>query len=283
MRICDYGCGREAKYLITLKSGIEKWCCEESFKSCPEVRRKVSNSRKGMKFSVKTRKKMSIAKIGKKSSEETKNKLRKSVKEAMNRPDIKEKTLLKRSISTYKKKYPLFAKVEQMRYNPNKPGEKEIQVHCKNHNCPNSKEQGGWFTPTYIQLYERIRQLEHPEGNQAAYFYCSEECKEECPLFNKRVSQLIKDDKIKAGIIPKEYYTNEELKVCREEVFKRDNNECLYCGGKSEHMHHIRPQKLEPFFSLDPDYCISVCLECHYKYGHKDECSTGQLAQKVCT
>jgi len=27
-----------------------------------------------------------------------------------------------------------------MRYNPDKPGEEEIQVHCKNHLCKNSKK-----------------------------------------------------------------------------------------------------------------------------------------------
>ncbi len=86
------------------------------------------------------------------------------------------------------------------------------------------------------------------------------------------VTQLIKEDQIKAGII-KEYNT------CKEEVFKRDDGLCVYCGVKVE---HIRPQKLEPFFSLDPDYCISVCSKCHYKYGHKDECSTGNLAQIIC-
>ena len=36
MKVCDYGCGQEAKY--QLKSG--KWCCSESYKKCPEMIRK---------------------------------------------------------------------------------------------------------------------------------------------------------------------------------------------------------------------------------------------------
>ena len=174
-------------------------------------------------------------------------------------------------------KYPFFSKVEEIREHPET---KEIQVHCKNHNCKNSKKNGGWFTPTYNQLYNRISYIE--SGNDSCNFYCCEECKQVCPLYRRSARSLIKQDQIRAGQIPESYYTTEEYQTCREEVFKRDNNECLYCGGKAEHMHHIKPQKLEPFFSLDPDYCISVCSKCHYKYGHKDECSTGNLAQKVC-
>jgi len=62
-------------------------------------------------------------------------------------------------------------------------------------------------------------------------------------------------------------------------------NICEYgCGKEATDVHHIRPQKLEPFFSLDPDYGLACCEECHYKYGHKtgSECSTGNLAQIAC-
>jgi len=86
----------------------------------------------------------------------------------------------KRTIEKIKRKYPIFYKEEEMRYNPDKPGEKEIQIHCKNHNCPNSKEQGGWFTPTNRQIEAKIAGLD----DNLSYFYCSEKCKDECELFN---------------------------------------------------------------------------------------------------
>jgi hypothetical protein len=44
-KICDFGCGREAKFV--LKMG--KSCCCESSNSCPEMRRKNSESLKGKK------------------------------------------------------------------------------------------------------------------------------------------------------------------------------------------------------------------------------------------
>jgi len=202
---------------------------------------------------------------GKKLSNEHKKNIRKS-KLGKNNPNYM-------TISKILERYPLFSKIEKMRYNPDKPGKKEIQVHCKNHNCPNSKEQNGWFTPTKSQFFERIRQVEHPEGNGGSYFYCCEECKIECPLY-----KLQGDPNNK----PVKNYTNEEYRIWRSEVLKRNEYICEYCLGIATHAHHSRPQKLEPFFTLDPDFGIACCEKCHYKYGHKDECSTGNLANKIC-
>lgn len=117
------------------------------------------------------------------------------------RSGITPKREYRKGISYYIKTYPTFSKIEEMRYNPITLDEKEIQVHCKNHNCPNSKEQGGWFTPTYQQLYERIRQIEHELGTDGSYLYCSDECKQICPLFGKTTNQLIKEDQIRIGNI----------------------------------------------------------------------------------
>jgi 5-methylcytosine-specific restriction enzyme A len=190
--------------------------------------------------------------------------------------EIKKKLSIvkKLSIDEIKEKYPLFSRIEELRYNPDKPGEKEIQVHCKNHLCPNSKEQGGWFTPTNNQITHRINTIENPKGFGESNFYCSEECKK-CPLFNLRSDPLKETEKT---------YTQEEYQQFKEFVLKRDNYECQYCGEKATEIHHERPQKLEPFFALDPDLAWSCCKKCHYKYGHKTEteCSTGNLASKIC-
>lgn len=179
----------------------------------------------------------------------------------------------KLTIELINKKYPLFSKIEEMRYNPDKPDEKEIQVHCKNHNCHNSKEQGGWFTPTGSQFSGRIYALEKDNGNDGTYLYCSDECKEICPLYglNPNYELNFKTEKC---------YTDTEYYICRDEVFKRSDYKCEYCGGRAEHMHHIIPQKVNGFFSLDPDYCVACCVSCHYRFGHKDKCSTGKLANR---
>ena len=172
--------------------------------------------------------------------------------------------------------HPFFFRIEEMRYNPENRDKKEIQVHCKNHNCPNSKEQGGWFTPIYSQLYERIRQIESEDGQGGCYFYCSDKCKESCVLYNLK-SDPFKDTSM--------LYTYEEYNTWKTQVLKQDNYECQKCGSKENlHCHHIIPIKIEPMFSLDPDNGIVLCEKCHYKYGHKTgtECSTGNLAAKQC-
>jgi hypothetical protein len=305
--LCDYGCGQKATHQF--KNG--KWCCSKFVTQCPQIvkqnteaNRNIWKNPKSMFNSEKYRKKLSKACKGKLPWNKNKSKnndtrilnqsnslkctwndknsflnsreYRNNLRLAQNKIDVKYKKSIgrKNSIKILKIKYPFFSRIEEMRYNPDKPGEKEIQVHCKNHLCPNSKEQGGWFTPTYSQLYERIRQLENNSGNDGSYFYCSDECKNECPLYGLQVD-LFKETSEKL-------YTQSEYQQFRQYVLERDNYKCQYCGQEAEHVHHERPQKLEPFFALDPDLAWSVCKKCHYKYGHKDECSTGNLANMVC-
>ncbi|MCF8019863.1 MAG: hypothetical protein K9L62_10730 [Vallitaleaceae bacterium] len=285
-----------------------------SYKHSEETKRKISESLKGKKLSIETRIKKSLALKGKtyidlhgeEKAKERKIKLSESLK-GKNNPmygkkmteisikkisifnkgkKVSEKTRKKISeklkgivpynkftLQQITKKYPFFSKIEEMRYNPLKPGKKEIQVHCKNHNCPNSKEQGGWFTPSSIQLYERIRAVEKPYGMIENNFYCCEDCKNKCPIYNLRADPFKKLDI---------NYTLIEHQQFREHVLNRDKNKCQYCGEKAEHVHHERPQKLEPFYALDPDFAWSCCKKCHYEKGHKDECSTGKLAKVIC-
>ena len=314
--ICDYGCGQEATHQF--KNG--KWCCSKNVSQCNEVKRKLSKFNTGKQHTERTKIKMSKSQLGRFVSEKTKRKLSKSLQghkvseetrkkislsnkgksvwnigipcnketkkkisesnsgKMRNKKQINQmKTSSKLSIDQIKKRYQTFSKIEEMRYKPGYEKEKEIQVHCKNHLCPNSKEQGGWFTPTGIQLTERIRNIERPRGiGGGGYFYCCDECKDECPLFNKKISTLIKQDQINAGRIKEDLYTYEEYQTFRQQVLKREDYLCEYCDKPAIDVHHSRPQKLEP------DFGVACCESCHYKYGHKDECSTGNLATKVC-
>jgi hypothetical protein len=253
--LCEYGCGREAKY--TPGKRRKKWCCELHPNACPKAKAKVGEKSKGRHMSKVARKRMSEAKTGEKNPMYGK----------------------KRTIKYIQEKYPLFYKIEEMREDPVTG---DIQAHCKNHKCLNSKEKGGWFTLTSRQIEQRISNLEN--DNDGCYFYCCEKCKHECKLFNKSVAQLIKEYQIKAGLVKELPYTSEEYNTWREEVLKRADYKCEYCGEKATHCHHIRPQKLEPFFSLDPDWGVATCSKCHYKYGHPigTECSTGNLAKVIC-
>ncbi len=313
MKLCNYGCGQLA--IHQFKNG--KWSCSKNYMSCPVQILKNRESKKGITHTKETKLKISNSLLGKTLSEEHKEKLRtinkkfrhteesklkiseshkgKTLSDEHKEKIRKSKTGMTRNkkirknmsigkkfrIRHIKQRYPLFSEIEEMRYNPDKPNEKEIQVRCKNHKCLNSKENGGWYSPIHNHIHNRIRSIEK-DGNDASYFYCSNKCKNECPLYNKRFTQIIKEDQIKAGIIKEEYYTSEEYNIFREEVLKRAEYKCEYCGEKVEHVHHIKPQKLEPFFSLDPDYGIACCKICHYEKGHRGDCSTGKIANKVC-
>ncbi|MCF8019899.1 MAG: hypothetical protein K9L62_10910 [Vallitaleaceae bacterium] len=261
--ICGYGCNQKAKF--PPKKGMNRWCCEKHFNKCPaQIKIKTDLALKSGKLHGRV-----PWNKNKKGFQKAWNKGRKWSLESRKKMSISSRL----TILQIKERYPFFSKIEEMRYNPDNLNEKEIQVHCKNHNCPNSKEQGGWFTPTYIQLFERIRQLEKT-GHDICYFYCSKRCKIECPLYQSKGNDPFK--------IINHYYTHKEYQQFRLHVFKRDNYKCQYCGEKAEHVHHERPQKLEPFYSLDPDFAWSCCEKCHYEKGHKDECSTGNLASKIC-
>jgi len=258
MQLCDYGCGKEFKYKF--KNG--KCCCSKTPSGCEIYRKKHSARMTGVKnpmfgknrvHSVKARNLKSKSMMGK------------------NNPMFGKKSPCRLTIEKIKERYPIFFKEEKMKYSVNK----QIQVHCKNHDCINSNEKGGWFIPTRTQLVERIRQLEKDDGNGGSYFYCSSECKNQCVLYN-----LYSDP----YAIKKNLYTNEEYNQFRKCVLLRDNYKCQYCGEKAEHVHHEKPQKLEPFFALDPDYAWSCCEKCHYKYAHTKgtDCSTGKLANYIC-
>jgi hypothetical protein len=303
--ICDYGCNTKANYIFDNK----QYCCSKSHNSCPgniekrrkiltgmtiqneESRKKISKALKGRKHTEEHKRKNSEAQKGKKQSEETKRKRSESMKGKSNGPLSEEQKKKiskthKYSIEKWQEKCPILVKVEDMRYHP-KTG--EIQVHCKNHNCKNSKEKGGWFTPLRTQISERIRVLNINDG---CYFYCCEECKQECSLFN------IHGDPVTKKEIP---YTDQEYNIWRQEVLTRQlnelgHNECEICGNKNLkelQVHHEIPVKKNWIFSLDPDNGIILCVKkerqkeeetCHYKYGHKTgtSCSTGNLAHTIC-
>ncbi len=288
--ICDYGCGQKA--IHQFKNG--KWCCENNWRKCTFQKTIISKKSKGKNNPMygtchtnHSKTKMSISQKNKgPCSLETKKKMSISQKRRWDKITYLEKRLIYQNriltIENIIEKYYLFSKIEEMRYNPEKPDKKEIQGRCKNHKCPNSKEKDGWFTPTRIQLAERIRQLESPTGTGGSYFYCSAECKSQCPLYNLNSdieAKMFLNDNLKL------WYTQGELTIWGKFVLERENYICEYCGESAVHAHHERPKKLEPFFALDPDNGIAACVECHFKYGHPIHtfCSTGMLATTICS
>lgn len=133
-----------------------------------------------------------------------------------------------------------------------------------------------WFVPKRTQVIQRVQFI---KGNvdRENRFYCSDKCKTECPVFYKHKYQAGHNVRKSRNITDVG-----ELKLWSQEVLKRANYTCEICGESAEHAHHIQPKKLVPGLALDPENGLALCKKCHYKYGHRDGCSTGNLAHMVC-
>lgn len=144
-------------------------------------------------------------------------------------------------------------------------GVKTIKVRCSG--C------GEYFVPTISNVIHRVSYLEGKQ-NCESRFYCSDGCRSVCPVFGRH--------KYPKGFKSSFEYTTKEYEIWHDEVMNRADHKCEYCGGRATDVHHMRPKVLEPFFALDPDYGIACCEECHYKYGHKDECASVIIANTIC-
>lgn len=179
-------------------------------------------------------------------------------------------------LKDYQEKYELFCQVEEL-----KEEDWVLFGRCKNSECKNSKEKNGWFRLSKGQIHSRLASIFYGDGG--AYWYCSEECKEECPIFKKTAVSLIKQDQITAGLIEDPWYTSVEYKIFRDIVLEMDDTLCIWCGKPATIVHHENPQKVSPEQALDPLNGLSSCEECHFKYGHRDRwCTTGYLAKLIC-
>jgi hypothetical protein len=131
---------------------------------------------------------------------------------------------------------------------------KEDQIKCKY--C------GKWMKPTNIQVRNRLKSIR--ENGDGAYIYCSDQCKEECPVYNKILYPR--------GFKPAS--SREVNPVLRQLVLERDNYICQKCFKNQKelnvglHCHHINPNINSPIETNDPDNCITLCKNCH-KIVHK--------------
>lgn len=224
-----------------------------------------------------TRNKMSMTRKGRKFNELHKHNISKSCK---NRT-ASEETRIKMSINSgrskggvVKDKVPLYntyahqlSFAEEVRPYYDEKGRNLLEVRCSK--CRE------WFIPNIGSVKDRVSALNGIKRGER-HLYCSQVCKDNCEIYGKNSLYYINLNK-------EEFlYTQEELSTWSQEVLSRANNKCEICGAKAEQAHHIQPKKLEPSLAIDPDNGLSLCKECHYKYGHSGVCSTGRLASIIC-
>ena len=115
---------------------------------------------------------------------------------------------------------------------------------------------GKWYVPKQYCVLNRIRALKGEVVGERR-FYCSEGCKQACPIYWQ--------SKYPKGF---KHTTSREVDPnLRQMVLERDNWTCQICGKTVDeaeiHCHHMDPAAQNPMFQNDMDSCIALCKGCH--------------------
>ena len=157
----------------------------------------------------------------------------------------------------YSKKLEMFEKIR--RYSGNS---ELLEVKCAY--C------GKWVIPINSQVGRRVRVFNGTISGEH-HFYCSENCKQSCPIFNQKVWPK--------GF--KKATSREVVPLLRQLVLKRDNYACQKCGATTEtaqlHVHHEKSYTLNKIMANDPDNCITLCKKCHQQVHSQEGCRTVDL------
>lgn len=140
----------------------------------------------------------------------------------------------------------------------NKEDENIIEVKCTY--C------GKWYVPKMTDIVYRIKALNGKYTNGTEYrLYCSDECKKECPIYNKHFYSTEESNT--------KQYSREVQPELRQMVFERDDYMCQKCFSiESLHCHHIEGIRWEPLESCDIDKCITYCKKCHKEVHEIEGC-----------
>ncbi len=135
--------------------------------------------------------------------------------------------------------------------------DKHNNIHCLCTYC------GKYFTPTRTAIGGRIKAL-YDSSCSDNRLYCSNECKQLCPIFGK--TKYPKGHKLATS--------REVQPQLRKMVLERDNWTCQKCGETKElHCHHYEGIEINPIESADVDNCIALCKDCHKESHQQDGCN----------
>jgi len=220
-----------------------------------ETIEKIKQSNLGKKRSKETKKKLSKVANERKFSEETRKKMSKS-KKGENHPSWKG-GIVSKNLPDYDTYAHQIDWCEEVRRN--KVDKNILEVKCAY--C------GKWYIPTMLNVNARSQHLKNNYVGERR-FYCSKECKKECPIFWQQLYP--KDFKIATS--------REVQPELRQMVLARDNYECQKCGStKSLHCHHLEGIRWEPLESADIDKCITYCKNCHKEVHNQPDCGYNDM------
>jgi len=156
-----------------------------------------------------------------------------------------------------------FAGIEDVRMSILIPGDLEVRcAYC-----------GKFYIPLNDEVYKRIKGINNVADG--SLFYCSDGCKNSCPIFGQK--------KFPKGF--KKATSREANPLLRQLVLKRDDYTCQKCGATTGdkiqlHCHHVIPARQNPMTANDPDACITYCKKCHIAVHKTPGCKNHELKCK---
>jgi 5-methylcytosine-specific restriction endonuclease McrA len=213
-----------------------KYCSAECRMKSKIATQKLRESNIGRKFSKEHKQKLHEVNLG------NRNRWRGGISVKFN------------NISTYDTYAHRLEPYEQCRRNADDPNILEVKcTYC-----------GKWYVPTIVATNNRISGVNKSNNR----FYCSDGCKQECPIYGRR-----KYYKGQEG-----YNSREVQPELRQMSFARDDYICVKCGSNGPlHCHHIDPVANNPIESADVDNCITLCVGCHKEAHQLPGCGYSEL------
>jgi len=168
------------------------------------------------------------------------------------------KDVVKKEAKIYRNKIALFASFYDkltIDENPKNDGNGYLLVKCTY--C------GKYFYPTNMDIIRRIQVFNGTVAGENR-LYCSDGCKDACPIFNQK--------KWPKGF--KKATSREVNPLIRQMCLARDDYECQRCGKTIKeielHSHHIEGTVQQPMLANDVENTITLCKPCH-KLVHTQE------------
>jgi hypothetical protein len=130
----------------------------------------------------------------------------------------------------------------------------------------------GWFIPKKTDVSNRIQSI---KGNYIGEnrLYCSDDCKQNCPVFGQQKSR--KGEKT--------YISRNDQAALKELVLEKYGHVCEKCGEEANLIcHHITGVEINPVESADIDNCVVFCENCHNGIHKQNGCGYHEMIKKEC-
>jgi hypothetical protein len=159
--------------------------------------------------------------------------------------------------------------------------QKILNVFCSYSGC---KKQ---YRPTRLEVIHRISGMNKNDVNK---FYCSDNCKQICPLFHQSAQQLMERDAENAGRTTK--LNQKHIRVYqttnKKRRYKENGGICDWCEIKvtlkSSILHHEVPVSSNFLMVDDPDNHWLLCKACNKKAHQLVSCNYYELRlRRVCS